>query len=181
MPAIFAAPPLNPPSPSVWPEQLVMCSDCGSETEVSRVRLRAKGPTTWQCNRCNSKTVQLTRMFGSWPPPQFEGIPQTDLQAFFADNYGKNPRGTRAAFDAKLSHYHTAEESFAFNGEFLPLGVWRTRGFDADRTFLLDACAIMSIYEHSACCGIPLVAVFVQLNKFSAQGLGGGHIVSTYR
>ena len=98
--------------------------------------------------RCNSKTVktiQLTRMFVSWPSPQSGGIPPTDLQAFFAETHGKNPKETPAAFDAKLSHYHTAKGSFAFNGEFLPLGVWRTRGFDADRTFLLDAGTVMSI------------------------------------
>ncbi len=88
----------------------------------------------WQCNKCNCKTAQLSRIFGAWPPPGLEAAPKDQLQAFFRNTHGLNPVATKAKFDESLSGHVVSEEYFDCEGEYLPPAVWATRGFDAERT-----------------------------------------------
>ena len=135
--------------------QHIVCGSCGVLTDPTKLRLRATSANiVRQCNKCNCKTVQLSRIFGSWPPPNACEIPADELQAFFKDIHGLNPKETKAKYDARLSRFTTSEEYFAFEGEYLPLGVWSQRGFDGDRTDRLHVLpsSPSRCVRHAACC-----------------------------
>ena len=122
------------PAPVPWPAPMAQCCFCGEWCDPIRLRVRGKTNGSWQCNKCNCKTVQLSRIFGAWPPPGLEAAPKDQLQEFFRNTQGLNPVATKAKFDESLSGYVVSEEYFACEGEYLPPAVWATRGFDAERT-----------------------------------------------
>jgi hypothetical protein len=74
--------------------------------------------------------VQLFRGFGTWPTFEFKGIPEEEQQAFMRSL--TTTSGPIAVMKAKeMLQKHEAHESFyEFGGEFLPLSVWASRGFD---------------------------------------------------
>ena len=123
------------------------------DVQVDRSRVRSKTAQTYRCNKCNVKVVQLSRIFGSFPPPSMGSIPKDDVEAFFKDSSGMTPADTKARYTEMVSRYEVAEEFFACDGEFLPLSVWRTRGFDSDRTLYdqsLREVLCESVFRHSS-------------------------------
>eukprot|EP00969_Alexandrium_andersonii_P179052 7916016-Alexandrium_andersonii.AAC.1 len=48
-----------------------VCSKCKVELDPLKSQVSGKSFGNWRCNVCNTRMVQLHRMFGSWPTEQF--------------------------------------------------------------------------------------------------------------
>ena len=44
------------------------CTKCKIAVDPLRAQITGKGPGHWKCSSCNTKGVQLHRIFGKWPP-----------------------------------------------------------------------------------------------------------------
>ena len=77
-----------------------------------------------------------------------EKIPARDLAQFFRDSAGKSPEDTKIMYEKILTSFASEEGFFAADGVFLPLSVWKTRGFDITRT----------APDISVPCGMPPIA-----------------------
>jgi hypothetical protein len=111
-------------------EPSVFCSTCGSQVVLAKTRLLSKTQGTWRCSRCAIKITQLHRGFGEWPNATFKNLSPEQQQAFFrtADGSGQKIVGMAK----ELLEKNEEHESYYQNGgEYLPLGVWQTRGFDS--------------------------------------------------
>ena len=112
-------------------ELTVFCSGCGSQVVPAKCRLRSKAQGTFCCFHCNSKMSTPSRGLGQWPTHEFKGLPEPEQMAFMrALDHGAG--GVCARAKELLAKHSTKETFFEFGGEFLPLGVWRTRGYDSD-------------------------------------------------
>ena len=111
----------------------VSCGTCGSTVYFERARCRSKMQQRWVCRKCGVKLSTLRKSFGTWPPSGFNKISKEEQQAFFCDNHGLSG----AAIATKADHMFNIKEEqqaqyYQNGGEFLPLGAWATRGFDAN-------------------------------------------------
>ena len=93
---------------------------------ASRARIKSKGQLTWQCNKCAVKLVQLNRKFGQIPA-ELANLSEARQQAFFASEENICEKLTR-----ELLAIEESGSYFECGGQFLPLGVWRTKGYDAE-------------------------------------------------
>ena len=109
----------------------VTCSRCGLEAEKSNARVKSKRSQVWECKVCNSKVVQLSKMHGGWPVEGFQGLSDEEKAQFHRDvgtiRSSENLSKFTQDFLVKSSK---REQQFYDGGEFLPLSVWKTRGFD---------------------------------------------------
>ena len=109
------------------------CNKCRADVDVLRSSATGKRQGTWRCNECNVKCVQLSRKFGSWPPKSFQALPQDWQSEFYA-----SLRGLSGGADLEKHVIHRLtmkridEEESSLGGEFLPLSVYATRGFDTN-------------------------------------------------
>ena len=114
-------------SAALFADREVFCSRCGGMALASRCRIKSKGQLTWQCDKCAVKLVQLHRSFGSTMPPELASLSEARQQEFFAAEENIAEKVSRELM--------TIEESgsyFECGGQLLPLGVWRTKGYDAE-------------------------------------------------
>ena len=63
----------NPAMQLVDPQ--FFCTKCGYTVVKSGVHVVRKSPLAFQCNKCNTKTTILHRMFCSLPPEDFHARP----------------------------------------------------------------------------------------------------------
>ena len=93
---------------------------------------QTKRENTYKCDTCNVKLVQLNRCFGGWPTEEFRQVDAAKQQQFMRDAAKTSSSTELRAWAAKfLSSYEIHSEHYAEQGEYLPLKVWSTRGFDA--------------------------------------------------
>ena len=73
-----------------------VCTRCGHHVDTCApgVRLARKHPPEWQCQKCSSKCVMLTRMFGKWPVPEWTGLTEEEQHEFF-----RSTESTKKALD----------------------------------------------------------------------------------
>ena len=111
-----------------------VCSKCALPVDpcAPGTRLTKKKPCKFSCGRCCSKSVMLTRMFGSWPLPEFRDLTADELQQFFrsTDNEAKS---LRQAVEQLLTRSYTERSSSEMSGTYLPLSVWEKQGYDPVR------------------------------------------------
>ena len=95
------------------------------------MKLVNKGKALYHCRVCLCKNVQLNRAYGHWPTEQFKRLSDTE-QADFMKEVGKatNQPDVACLAQHKLERYEMHAKYYQNGGEFLPLGVWQTRGFD---------------------------------------------------
>ena len=110
----------------------VFCSTCGNQVTLMKCRLLSKRAGTWRCDVCQCRIVQLHRGVGEWPPKQWANISPEDQKEFMASLHDR--RGPACVVAAKefLKKYEQHETYYEFSGEYLPLSVWKVRGFDSD-------------------------------------------------
>ena len=111
----------------------IYCTKCGYTVDplVPGTRVVRKSPPSFCCSKCNSKTVMLSRMFGSWPPEEFKGIDDATMQKFFATPASDKDSLQKAVEDtlvSRLVESQIAEES----GPYLPLATWADAPYHFD-------------------------------------------------
>ena len=96
-----------------------------------KCRLVSKTAKKWKCSVCASKITQLHDVFGSWPTVEFKSMSDEEQGKFFKDCGAFRKRDDLAKFAKTMFETFTVEVKVYHNGgEFLPLRVWETRGFD---------------------------------------------------
>ena len=111
----------------------IYCTKCGYTVDplVLGTRVVRKSPPSFCCSKCNSKTVMLSRMFGSWPPEEFKGIDDATMQKFFATPVADKDSLQKAVEDtlvSRLVESQIAEDS----GPYLPLATWADAPYHFD-------------------------------------------------
>jgi len=122
------------------------CTKCGYTVDpiTPGVRVVRKTPPAFQCNKCNSKTVMLTRMFGRWPPDEFKTLPPDVLKEFWATECVDKDGLKKAVENILVSRY--VESQIAENaGPFLPLKTWADAPYHFD-TAEIEAKAPMRVH-----------------------------------
>jgi hypothetical protein len=112
-------------------EGKVSCSACGRFELFSKCRIMSKARQAWKCNGCHSKEHQLRRRFGQWPLEAFSGSSDEKRQAFMARLDGMNASALATECEKFVSS-EEHEEYYQDGGEFLPLSVWASRGFNTE-------------------------------------------------
>ena len=109
------------------------CIKCKRPVDVLRAQLQNKGAGLWRCASCNTKAVQLTRIFGRWPPRSFQSLPSDFQEKFWRELDGKSGGAAleQHVIDT-LTIKRIEEEQCSTGGEYLPLSVWKQRGFDPE-------------------------------------------------
>ena len=115
---------------SPWATPPVYCSTCGNYATIEKCRIISKREGTWRCSQCRVKITQLYRGFGSWPTAEFNALSDKEKQEFFKKTSATN--GHELVNQAKKILLRTEEKEDYFDdkGEFLPLSVWVSQGYD---------------------------------------------------
>ena len=113
------------------------CGFCGRLVTVMKLRLFTKGGAgkepVWKCDVCNTRIVQLARAFSGWPTESFKGLDKEAKQLFMREiASAKGARDVLTKASKLLQSYEEHEEFYAEGGDFLPLEVWQSRGFNSD-------------------------------------------------
>ena len=111
----------------------LLCSWCGTWQPYNKCRLQKKGDhPKYKCNRCHSVYAKLYTAFGQWPTDAFENMPHAEQQQFYRSCATQDRRACKATADKIFEQYARHEKVYAENGQFLPLGVWETAGYNVD-------------------------------------------------
>ena len=107
------------------------CSKCGHVVDplLPGTRVMSKSPATFCCGRCNSKTTMLTRMFGTWPIPEFKSLTAAEKKSFFS-KATNDQDSLKKLIERSIVSRIVEEKMVKFEGPFHPLGVWKKLGYD---------------------------------------------------
>ena len=106
---------------------------CKCRNEVDPLRCYGKSPGTWKCGVCNTRCVQLTRKFGSWPIAGFEGLSEEAKTEFWNDLKSCQGMGDiEKLVESSITTVTTSHQATNFGGDWLPLSVWSQRGWDPE-------------------------------------------------
>ncbi len=89
----------------------------------------SKQRQTYRCTGCSSKITILSRV-NMWPPAV--SIPAESLSEWLAQ-CASNKRALIACMRDLLQNYEEKERYWDYSGEWQPLSVWKSRGYDAAR------------------------------------------------
>ena len=118
---VVASPALQPPTP--------MCGKCMMPVDPLRVQLTGKVTGKWKCNKCNTRHVQLVRIFGGWPPRDFQGLSATDQIEFWRQP-AKGPDMLKDLVIDTFAKKRIESRQNTTEGSYLPLGVYARMGYD---------------------------------------------------
>ena len=115
------------------PKHELSCTKCGHVVNPLHkgVRVMKKSPPEFCCGGCNSKTVMLNRMFGTWPLVEFRGLSNSEQLAFWKDQCNDS-EGLKRAVEKHIVTKQVETELASRAGPFLPLSVWAAKGFDPE-------------------------------------------------
>ena len=104
-----------------------MCQDCGQPTKMSRCRVMSRTKGTFKCHMCHATRTTMYRSLGAgWGTP-LKCIPRPVRTRLF--QFAKETSSVDAIVESMtfmLERAHDWEDV-----GFLPLGVWKTLGFEA--------------------------------------------------
>ena len=116
------------------------CCKCKELVEPLRARLTGKRQGCWQCTRCATRYTQLHRAWGGWPPSEWESFTEDEKTQFWK-NIGES--GSKEDMErvvlTSMSKRVIETRKAGAGGEYLPLSVYSTRGFDS--TIIEAKCA----------------------------------------
>ena len=120
-----------PPPPSQH-----LCAHCRRPLDMNAKGLRmvSKHPPTYKCPVCNSRHVTLTRQFGTWPLEEFTFLSDEEQSIFYKSvaERGADHKTVEDLLVEVLSKRRLAISRSSEIGKFLPLGVWKTQGWNTD-------------------------------------------------
>jgi hypothetical protein len=105
---------------------------CKCKVEVCPLRAFGKSSGSWRCNQCNSKCVALYKKFGQWPIESFKGFSEKEQVDFYNDIKNKGINDVEQLLINKMVQVKENYESNEHKGDWLPLSVWGSRGYDMD-------------------------------------------------
>ena len=116
------------------PNETLFCNWCNLPVDKSKARMQSKGSAKCKCDRCNSTFVKLNKALGQWPTPAFNVLSAEDQAEFYA-KAAKEAKTANVVtlLEFSLTKFKKKEFSWALGGEFLPLSVWKVKGFDPER------------------------------------------------
>ena len=110
------------------------CQRCSNIVTMSNAKITGKNKTYWACTTCNSRSAQLYKLYGSWPPEQFKTLDEQEKATFYKDVKAINCHAKLKQFVTEMLEVSkTAEKGATDIGEFLPLSVWKDRGYNIKR------------------------------------------------
>ena len=128
--------PPHHPAITYFPKQVVpepLCCKCGRRVDPFKTKLVKKvtESAAFKCPSCNTKHVQLCGIFGHWPVKEFQEQSIEEQQRFWAEK----TKGKKEIEDSVMKHIvrtHMERLIAKDDGDYLPIGVYKTRGFDPD-------------------------------------------------
>ena len=96
------------------------------------MRLIQKSKLTFVCKVCNMRGQQLFRLYGQWPPREFEELTKDAQEAFWL-SLGDMKKGCEELVCNTLSKNLVEREEKLSSGEFQPLVYWEKLGYDIER------------------------------------------------
>ena len=122
-----------------------LCGHCRNvvNPDEKGVRLVSKTKQIYKCQQCNVTLMQLHRKMPFVWQSKSEMMSDDDRAAFFDASRGLNVEETVQLFEKKADAYEYREKAYRQGGDFLPLSVWQTQGFD-----------IMAITNNSEACDV---------------------------
>ena len=116
---------------------LPLCIRCKNPVDpcVEKVRLLKKSPPEFCCPCCNSKGTIAANLCGKWPVEEFKELSPEEQVAFW-NSCVSNKWDMMKAIEKHLVRRVVNQRLNAVEGQFLPLSVWATQGFD---TALIEA------------------------------------------
>jgi hypothetical protein len=107
------------------------CVKCKCVVDTLRAKIASKGQGSWMCNNCNTKGTQLRRIYGAWPPASFKLLSEQVVADFWQSIKGLDggPKLEEVVVGTLVKRKIESEVA-TVGGEYLPLSVWSTRGYD---------------------------------------------------
>ena len=116
----------------LFPEMSLRCKACGTTCMPHKMRCRGKSAESWECLNCGTKSSQLRRVFGKWPIGEFCEMEKDDQESFFNEITGMDIGTLRKFCERKFTKTESHGKFYEEKGQFLPLSVWATRGFNVE-------------------------------------------------
>ena len=112
-------------------QALPTCVKCKCVVDTLRAKIASKGQGSWMCSHCNTKGTQLRRIYGAWPPASFKLLPDQVVTDFWKSIKGLDggPKLEEVVVGTLVKRKIESEVA-TVGGEYLPLSVWSTRGYD---------------------------------------------------
>jgi hypothetical protein len=129
------APPMDAPPVDAPPvDAPIECHFCGESYPENDCRCVSKVRGEFACVKCYSSRTCLYRA-GEFPLATDQAVmSEEDRHSFWLNCQSlKGEAKADLARRMKRKQVQSEMDSFAEGGEFLPLGVWKTKGFDAER------------------------------------------------
>ena len=108
------------------------CRRCGQGCDLWKSQRVSTKQAIFVCSKCNTKGVQLSRLFGSWPPKMFKCMSEDEQKKFWDEIKDTPSPQLEGVVVQKLSIVRREWEEAKEGGEYLPLSVYKQRGFDVD-------------------------------------------------
>ena len=108
-----------------------VCQKCQTECDPYKAQIKQKGSQKFVCNLCNSRQVQISKMFGKFPQEEFSELSQDQMVEFWrkARDADKTPR-LKMLFLDTLVKRRVDKATASVEGKYLPLSVYASQGFD---------------------------------------------------
>ena len=106
------------------------CRRCGQWCDLWKSQRVSTKQAIFVCSKCNIKGVQLSRLFGSWPPKMFKCMSEDEQNKFWDGIKDAPSPQLEGLVVQKLSVVRREWEEAKEGGAYLPLNVYKQRGFD---------------------------------------------------
>lgn len=108
----------------------VTCCDCAQPCEIAKCRLLGKQTGRFRCLSCNVTHSQLYKGCGAGMGLKLQQLPQDKRAKFFLDARTMNGKELTETLKSMIEQYELFEQEYTLGGEFKPLDVWASLGYD---------------------------------------------------
>lgn len=107
------------------------CARCRQPVDPARAIVTGKACGVWRCSKCNTKAVQLNRLPG-WKgfSKKLKDLDPDERVSFWKESHEHNAQSLQKFLREKIVSSHTEVTEASKEGEYLPLSVYKKRGFD---------------------------------------------------
>ena len=123
----------NMDSSNLFGTDWVVCNYCNEKTDMTRCRLINKGQGTFRCGKCSSATTVLNRSLAAGAAHALQKIPPSEREKFFKFAKENVAGAIKEKIIFLMRRHETWEKRYQSGGNYLPLSVWATQGYDTQR------------------------------------------------